>query len=165
MKSWYRLRGRRSIFDRMASRVTAAVGSSWAFAAALGAIVAWALSGPVFGFAEEWQLVVNTGTTIVTFLMVFLIQHSQNKDSLALHIKLNELLAAAELASNRVVAIEDLDERDLAMLQEFYCELAKQAEEEGGIKASHSLDEAHSLAKRKGLARKSTRHKQAATAT
>lgn len=104
-KAGIRLSRQHSMFDRIAGRVTAAAGSSWAFALAGGAIVAWAANGAFVGFSEEWQMVVNTGTTIVTFLMVFLIQHSQNKDSLAIHIKLNELLAAAELASNRVVAI------------------------------------------------------------
>jgi len=152
-KAGIRLSGQHSMFDRIAGRVTAAAGSSWAFALAGGAIVAWAATGAYFDFSEEWQMVVNTGTTIVTFLMVFLIQHSQNKDSLAIHIKLNELLAAAEHASNRVVAIEDLDESDLATLREFYCELALQAEAEGGVKFSHSLDEARSLIDRKRHAR------------
>ncbi|HEX7769040.1 MAG TPA: low affinity iron permease family protein [Dokdonella sp.] len=150
-----RLTGRHSVFDRIAGRVTRAAGSSLAFAFACGAIVAWAATGPMFGYAEAWQLVVNTGTTIVTFLMVFLIQHAQNKDSLAIHIKLNELLAATERASNRVVAIEDLDEADLDVLRNFYCELALQAEKAGGVKASHSLDEARLVAERKTRARTS----------
>ncbi len=136
--------------------MNASAGSSWAFAIAVGTIAAWAATGPLFAFGASWQLVVNTGTTVVTFLMVFLIQHSQNKDSLAVHIKLNELLAAAELASNRVVAIEDLDEADLTVLRNFYCELAKQAEQEGGVKISHSLDEARLIAQRKGQARRAT---------
>jgi low affinity Fe/Cu permease len=101
-------------------------------------------------------MVVNTGTTIVTFLMVFLIQQSQNKDSLAVHIKLNELLAAHELASNRVVAIEDLDESELETLRAFYCQLAQMAEAEGGVKNSHSLDDAREV-----HARKRTRHRTA----
>ena len=141
--------GRRSAFDRFAGAVTRLAGSPWAFASALGVIVVWAACGPAFHFGESWQMVVNTGTTIVTFLMVFLIQQSQNKDSLALHIKLNELVAAHELASNRVVAVEDLDEAELATLRQFYCEIAKLAESEGGLKRSHSLDEAQETHARK----------------
>jgi low affinity Fe/Cu permease len=144
-----RLRGRHSVFDRFAGAVTHLAGTSWAFAVAMLAIVAWAATGPFFHFSETWQMVVNTGTTIVTFLMVFLIQQSQNKDSLALHIKLNELLAAHEHASNRVVAVEDLDEADLATLRAFYCEIAKLAEKEGGVKRSHSLDDAQMVHARK----------------
>jgi low affinity Fe/Cu permease len=145
--------GRHSLFDRFATRVTAGVGSPWAFALALLAVLVWALTGPMFHFSETWQMVVNTGTTIITFLMVFLIQQSQNKDSLAVHIKLNELLAAHELASNRVVAVEDLDESDLAVLRAFYCNLAKRAEADGGIKQSHSLDEAKEVHERKATRR------------
>ena len=116
--------GRHSIFDRFAGAVTRLAGTPWAFAVAVLSIVVWSATGPLFNFSGSWQMVVNTGTTIVTFLMVFLIQQSQNKDSLAVHIKLNELLAANELASNRVVAVEDLDEADLETLREFYCEIA-----------------------------------------
>lgn len=158
------LTGRHSVFDRIAGRVTRVAGSSLAFAFACGAIVAWAATGPLFGYSEAWQLVVNTGTTILTFLMVFLIQHAQNKDSLAIHIKLNELLAATERASNRVVAIEDLDETDLGVLRDFYCELARQAERAGGVKESHSLDEARLVAERKVHAR-SARGRQRGSST
>ena len=127
------------------------MGSSWAFVIALAIILVWALTGPVFHFNETWQLIINTGTTIVTFLMVFVIQQSQNKDAMAVHIKLNELLAAHEQASNRVVAVEDLDECDLTTLHTFYSELAKLAEAEGGIKKSHSLDDAKHAHERKKL--------------
>ncbi|HEU4665999.1 MAG TPA: low affinity iron permease family protein [Dokdonella sp.] len=144
-----RLRGRRSVFDRFAGRITQWVGSPWAFLLAMVAVVVWAASGPIYDFSETWQMVINTGTTIVTFLMVFIIQQSQNKDSLAIHIKLNELLAAHELASNRVVAVEDLDEAELEVLRRFYCELSRRAATNGGIKESHSLDEARELAVRK----------------
>ena len=144
-----KLTGRRSIFDRFAGAVTRRAGTPWAFTIALASIVVWAFTGPMFHFSETWQMVVNTGTTIVTFLMVFLIQQSQNKDSLAIHIKLNELLAAHELASNRVVAVEDLDEADLATLRAFYCQIAELAEKEGGVKRSHSLDDAESVHARK----------------
>ena len=149
MKIRLKLSGRRSIFDRFAGGVARFAGSPWAFAIALATILAWAILGPFFHFSDSWQMVVNTGTTIITFLMVFLIQQSQNKDSLAVHIKLNELLAAHELASNRVVAVEDFDEADLETLRTFYCELALMAEKEGGVKKSHSLDEAKQVHARK----------------
>ncbi|MGH8171976.1 MAG: low affinity iron permease family protein [Rhodanobacteraceae bacterium] len=139
------LMGQRSAFDRFAGSVTRWAGSPWAFAIALLSIFVWSATGPMFHFSENWQMVINTGTTIVTFLMVFLIQQSQNKDSVAIHIKLNELLASHHLASNRVVAVEDLDESDLNTLRNFYCELAALSEKEGGIKKSHSLDEARQI--------------------
>ena len=148
-----RLSGTHSVFDRFAGKVTQYAGSPWAFALSLVSILLWGTTGPMFHFSENWQMVVNTGTTIVTFLMVFLIQQSQNKDSLAVHIKLNELLAAHELASNRVVAIETLDEADLATLRKFYCQLAEEAEEDGGIKQSHSLDDARAVIARKAKVR------------
>jgi low affinity Fe/Cu permease len=153
---------RHSIFDRFAGGVTRLAGSPWAFASALGCVLAWALTGPMFRFGESWQMVINTGTTIVTFLMVFLIQQSQNKDSLAVHIKLNELLAAHEYASNRVVAVEDLDEADLERLRAFYCKLSRLAEREGGLKQTHSLDDADNLHARKVRTR-STNHPSADT--
>ncbi|MEO6690462.1 MAG: low affinity iron permease family protein [Dokdonella sp.] len=149
-----RLNGTHSIFDRFAGKVTQYAGSPWAFAVSLLAIAAWATTGPIFHYSDDWQMVVNTGTTIITFLMVFLIQQSQNKDSLAVHIKLNELLAAHEFASNRVVAIETLDEADLAILRKFYCQLATDAEKDGGIKKSHSLDDAGEVTARKAKIRK-----------
>jgi low affinity Fe/Cu permease len=147
--------GRHSAFDNFAARVTAWVGSPWAFALALLSVLIWAVTGPAFHFSETWQMVINTGTTIVTFLMVFIIQQSQNKDALAVHIKLNELLAAHEFTSNRVVAIEDLDESELETLRKFYCELAVLAKEENGLKRTHSLDEAEHLHERKTKGRTS----------
>ncbi|MCO5100623.1 MAG: low affinity iron permease family protein [Burkholderiaceae bacterium] len=141
------------LFERFAAYASRASGSSAGFALAALAIVAWAISGPMFGFSQTWQLVINTGTTIVTFLMVFLIQHAQNKDSRAVHLKLNELLASHEYASNRLVAIEDLDEESLRRLHVFYCRLAELAEQEGGLKVSHSVDEAAQLHSRKKRAR------------
>jgi low affinity Fe/Cu permease len=129
-------------FERFAGRAIAAAGHSYAFAIAGGVVVLWLLAGPLFGFSETWQLVINTTTTIVTFLMVFLLQQTQNKDSIALHLKLNELLASHADASNRVIAIEQLSEEDLQQLRRFYAHLAELAEKEGGIKRTHSLDEA-----------------------
>jgi len=140
-------------FERLAALATRASGSSVVFILAVATVIVWAGTGPIFGFSETWQLVINTGTTIVTFLMVFLIQHSQNKDSRAVHLKLNELLASHEYASNRLVAIEDLDEESLRRLHDFYGTLAALAEKEGGLKVSHSLDEAAHVHRRKKRAR------------
>src|SRR6202007_3367966 len=99
----------------------------------------WAGTGHLFKYSENWQLVINTGTTIVTFLMVFLIQQSQNKDSVALHLKLNELLAASKVASNRMIGIEDLDEQDLREVAEFYVRLAARARNSVACKERHSI--------------------------
>ena len=129
-------------FERLSETVTIWTGSTAAFASALGIIVVWALLGPVFGYSDTWQLVINTGTTIVTFLMVFLIQRSQNKDALAIHLKLNELVAAMEGASNRLIEVEGLSEQDLMVLREHYRELAQLAGAEADIGVSHSVDEA-----------------------
>ena len=129
-------------FERLALAITQVVGSAKAFAVALGIIVAWALTGPFFGFSDTWQLVINTGTTIVTFLMVFLIQQSQNKDSLAIQLKLNELVAALDGASNRLIDVENLSAHDLQVLQAHYRRLATMAQESANIGESHSIDEA-----------------------
>ncbi|MFT3904982.1 MAG: low affinity iron permease family protein [Steroidobacteraceae bacterium] len=147
---------RRSVFDHFAGRMTQLAGSSWAFGIAVLIVLIWVATGPMFHFSDSWQIVINTGTTIVTFLMVFLIQQSQNKDSVAIHIKLNELLASHEMASNRVVAIEDLDEAELRTLRQFYCHLAQLAAREGSVKSSHSLDEAEAVhqCKSRGHARR-----------
>ena len=130
-----------SAFDRFATLVTRWAGSPTAFCAALITVLVWALVGPLFGFSEGWQLVINTGTTIVTFLMVFLIQQSQNKDSVAMHLKLDELLAANRNASNRMIGIEALDEQDLREVAAFYLRLAERAKETGPHKEAHSIDE------------------------
>lgn len=128
-------------FDHFASHVTRWAGSPGMFCAALLMVLVWAITGPMFHFSENWQLVINTGTTIVTFLMVFLIQQSQNKDSVAIHLKLNELLAANRHASNRMIGIEDLDEQDLREVASFYVRLAERAKQAGEEKSSHSIDE------------------------
>ena len=128
-------------FDRFASGVTRWAGSPLAFCAALLTVLVWACLGPAFHFSENWQLVINTGTTIVTFLMVFLIQQSQNKDSVAMHLKLNELLAANREASNRMIGIEGLDEQDLRDVASFYTKLSERAKTAGPVKELHSIDE------------------------
>jgi low affinity Fe/Cu permease len=138
--------GRR--FEAFSKVITHWTGSTGAFGCALGAIVVWALIGPVFRYSDTWQLVINTSTTIVTFLMVFLIQRAQNKDSLAIHLKLNEIVAALIGASNRLVDVESLSEKDLAQLHRFYSELATLCRKEGDVTVSHSVEEArqrHSL--------------------
>ena len=123
-----RVRKHGHIFDRFARTVTRWTGSSVAFSLALAAIVIWCVTGPLFDFSETWQLVVNTGTTIITFLMVFLIQQSQNKDSQAVHLKLDELLLAMRGADDRLVDAEDLDEDELRRLAEHYTRLARHVE-------------------------------------
>ena len=128
--------------ERLSHAVTAWTGSSWAFALAATVIILWLVTGPLFHFSDTWQLVINTGTTIVTFLMVFLIQRTQNKDSLAIQLKLNEIVAAIPGASNRLIDIEDLSEADLMKLHRFYGRLAELAKHEADLQKSHSIDEA-----------------------
>jgi len=111
-------------FASLAARTSLATGSFWAFAVALSIVIGWALLGPVFRFSEDWQLVINTGTTIITFLMVFVIQHAQNKEMRAVQLKLNELIAAVDGASNRLIDIEDLTERELEALYARFRHLA-----------------------------------------
>ena len=128
--------------ERFAQRVTHWAGGSLAFAVALATIAVWALTGPLFGFSDTWQLVINTGTTVVTFLMVFLIQRSQNKDAQAIHLKLNELVAAVEGASNRLINVEDLTEDEVATLHRHYGRLVTIAKREQELTHSHSIEEA-----------------------
>jgi low affinity Fe/Cu permease len=138
-------KSRPTIGDRVESfsqAVTVWTGSTTAFGAALSIIVLWAVTGPLFRYSDTWQLVINTGTTIVTFLMVFLIQRSQNKDAVAIHLKLNELVAAIEGASNRLIEVEALTERELATLRKHYRTLASLASEETDLTKSHSVEEA-----------------------
>ena len=135
--------------ERTASAVTHWTGSTSAFALACGIIFVWALTGPLFNFNDTWQLVINTGTTIVTFLMVFLIQRTQNKDSLALHLKLNEIVAALEGASNRLIDVESLTEQELKVLHGHYARLAHMAKQEINLTQSHSIEEAEQRHMRK----------------
>jgi low affinity Fe/Cu permease len=147
--------------ERASRAVTNWTGSSWAFAIAFLVIVAWIATGPIFHYSDTWQLVINTGTTIVTFLMVFLIQRSQNKDALAVHLKLNELVAAIEGASNRLIDIEDLTEADLLKLHRYYQQLAKMAKREMDLTETHSVEEAQEAheAKRRRKHHHPERHK------
>jgi len=137
-----RRRGLGIALERFSRAVTEWAGTSWAFAVALAVIVAWAATGPIFGFSDTWQLVINTGTTIVTFLMVFLIQRAQNKDARAIHLKLNEIVAAVEGASNRLVNVEDLTEDEVSLLHRHYERLVALARDTGALTESHSVEEA-----------------------
>ena len=133
---------KKNLFERFANWATSATGSSAAFIIAVSVILIWIVTGPVFNYSDTWQLIINTGTTIVTFLMVFLIQKSQNKDSKAIHLKLNELIASHQGTSNRMVNIEDLTEKELNHLSRFYVRLSNLAEKEGDITCTHSIDAA-----------------------
>ena len=131
---------RSNFFERFSDGASRFTGSPTAFIAAAIVVVGWAILGPVFDYSSTWQLFINTGTTIITFLMVFLIQKAQNKDSKAIQIKLNELIAANRYASNRMVDIEDLAEDELDQLHKFYEKLSELAEEDDDIHESHSID-------------------------
>jgi low affinity Fe/Cu permease len=116
-----------ALFHHFSERTSMAVGSAWAFMAALFVIVVWAVSGPLFGYSDTWQLVINTGTTVITFLMVFLIQHTQNRDAKAIHLKLDELIRAVEGARTRLVDLQDLTDDELDELQAEFERLRKHA--------------------------------------
>jgi len=136
------MRQKKNFFEKFANWATNATGSSTAFILAAATIIIWAGTGPVFKYSETWQLIINTGTTIITFLMVFLIQKSQNKDSKAIHLKLNEIIAAHQGASNRMVNIEDITETELDQLHKFYVRIAILAKQEDDLGCTHSIDAA-----------------------
>jgi low affinity Fe/Cu permease len=131
-----------NILSRFAALATIWTGSTPAFICAVLVVVIWLTTGPLFAFSDTWQLVINTGTTVVTFLMVFLIQRSQNKDALAVQLKLDEIVAALEGASNRLISVEDLSEEDLKVLRIHYQRLAEMAKRDFKITDSHSIEEA-----------------------
>jgi len=130
-----------SRLETIAHHVTRYAGSTSAFLGAVAVIVVWLALGPVFHYSDTWQLVVNTGTTIVTFLMVFLIQRTQNKDALALQLKLNEIVAAMGGASNRLIDVEDLSETELESLRKHYRVLVEKSKRDGQRGQIHSVDE------------------------
>lgn len=132
-------------FDKFSNKITRVTGTPWAFGIAALIVVIWAVTGPLFHYSDTWQLVINTGTTIITFLMVFIIQQSQNKDTLALHLKLNELIAASEIASNRLVDIEDLTEEELEIIKKYYITLSRVAKRKKEIHTTHTIDESSQL--------------------
>jgi low affinity Fe/Cu permease len=129
--------------------MTTWTGSTSAFALSVLIVSTWLITGPVFHYSDTWQLVINTGTTIITFLMVFLIQRSQNKDSLALHLKLNEMVAALQGASNRLIDVETLSEGELRVLHAHYAMLANMAARDLDLLKSHSVEEAERRHKHK----------------
>ena len=119
-----------SRFGRLARLTAHAMGQPAAFGTALAVIILWAISGPIFGFSDTWQLIINTGTTIITFLMVFIIQNTQNRDAEAMHIKLDELIRAMDQAQNALLNLEELEEDDLERIRADYLRLAEHARSE-----------------------------------
>jgi low affinity Fe/Cu permease len=119
-------------FSQVAARIT---GRPVAFIAAVGVLAVWAIAGPIFGYSDTWQLVINTGTTIVTFLMVFIIQNTQNRDTAALHIKLDELIRVSNKARNLLLDLEELDDKDLEALRQDYERLAEESRGKHGPSA------------------------------
>ena len=144
------------VCERASTAATRWTGSTSALVLATMIIVAWLLSGPFFHYSNTWQLVINTGTTIITFLMVFLIQRSQNKESLAVQLKLNELVAAVEGASNRLIDVEDFSEDELKVLHKYYQRLVSMAKNDEELGKSHSIDEAQQRHAFKHAARQKT---------
>ena len=146
--------------SRFASWVSEKAGSTWAFILALAVIVAWGATGPMFDYSNTWQLVINTGTTIVTFLMVFLIQRAQNKSELAVQLKLSEIVAAIDAANNRLISVEDLSEEELETLRQHYRHLAQLAREESSIEETHSIAQAHARHHRKSPRHREHHHEE-----
>ena len=130
------------ILEQFSLKATKATGTSMAFILALSVIIVWGVTGPLFHFSDTWQLVINTSTTIVTFLMVFLIQRAQNKDAQAIHIKLNEIVAALEGASNNLIDVEDLNEGEIETLHTHFQKLVQMAKKDMKLTQSHSVEEA-----------------------
>lgn len=135
--------------EKFATAVSRVTGSTGAFIIALVLVILWGATGPFFHYSAGWQLVINTGTTIITFLMVFLIQKAQNKDSLAIQLKLNELVAAHEFASNRLVNVESMSEEELKVIQKYYSRLSQLTKHDESLQQSHSIDEAEQKAELK----------------
>lgn len=135
------------VFAKLAGKISQATGSFWTFSVALLIVLVWGATGPIFHYSETWQLVINTGTTIITFLMVFIIQHAQNKDMRAVQLKLNEIIAAVEGASNRLIDVEDLTDRELEHLYARFQCLARDAQKlsHGAKLTIDSSDEGNDL--------------------
>jgi len=134
--------GLERVFEKISNSITKAVGRPITSILSIVLVLVWAATGPFFDYSETWQLIINTSTTIITFLMVFIIQTSANKDTIAVQIKLNELIAANKLASNRLIDVEDLSAAELELLKRFYVKLSRLAEKEKDLFSSHSIDEA-----------------------
>jgi low affinity Fe/Cu permease len=137
--------GLTNFFERLSRVATVFTGTTKAFIIALAIIIVWVITGPLFRFSDTWQLVINTGTTIITFLMVFLIQRTQNKDSQAIHLKLNELIASLKGPSNRLIDIEDMTEQELEILSGYFRKLSVMAKKDIDLSVSHSIEEAEEL--------------------
>jgi low affinity Fe/Cu permease len=120
----------RQLFRQFAHKTSEVVGSPWAFIFAITIIVVWAITGPIFKFSDTWQLVINTGTTIITFLMVFLIQNTQNRDAKAMHLKLDELIRSIDAARNNLVDLEDLSDEELARLEQEFRKFREEQKDE-----------------------------------
>jgi len=135
-------KGIKGKFNSFSAWVTKATGSPVAFFIAIAIVLIWAAVGPIFDFSETWQLVINTGTTIITFIMMFVIQQSQNKDTMAIHLKLNELIAANEATSNRLIDSEDLTEEELEVIKKYYRKISLKSQKANSLFSTHSLDEA-----------------------
>ncbi|MGB7922391.1 MAG: low affinity iron permease family protein [Pyrinomonadaceae bacterium] len=118
----------RDLFHKIAQKTSEAVGSPWAFMIAITIIIVWAMSGPIFGFSDTWQLIINTGTTIVTFLMVFLIQNTQNRDAKVIHLKLDELIRVTKRARNHLVDLEDMTDDEIKELEEEFRRLRERGQ-------------------------------------
>ena len=142
--------------ERFSEAVTAWSGTSAAFLSALGLIVLWLVVGPIFHFSDTWQLVINTTTTVVTFLIVFLIQRAQSKGVHATFIKLNELIASIDGASNRLIEVEDLSEAEVEALRRHFRHLVEMAARDGSLTRSHSVEEATERHRAKASRRRST---------
>ena len=126
-----------ALFDKVAQRTAKQTGRPATFALAVGVVLVWAVTGPLFGFSDTWQLVINTGTTIVTFLMVFLIQNTQNRDTEALQLKIDELIRVSERARNRLISLEDLTEEELDRVKQELINLAQaQKDDPNSLRAS-----------------------------
>ena len=139
-------------FNTFSEKATRIAGKPVAFIVAFLMIIVWVVTGPIFHYSDTWQLVINTGTTIITFLMVFLIQQTQNKDTMAVHLKLNELIASNANASNRLVDVEDLTEEELEVIKKFYIKISRLAKNEKVI-STHSLSEAEENQQQKSMKR------------
>ncbi len=138
----------KNAFEKFALHATRVTGSTATFLIACAIVVLWLITGPIFDYSDTWQLIINTGTTIITFLMVFLIQKTQNKESIATQIKLNELIAAGDKTSNNIISVEDLTEEELDVIHKYYVMLARKAKKEENIHQSHSIDEVRTTKKK-----------------
>ncbi|MFI5203138.1 MAG: low affinity iron permease family protein [Flavobacteriales bacterium] len=143
------MKKKENLFERISQKATRFTGTTAAFMVAILVILVWLITGPLFHYSDTWQLVINTGTTVITFLMVFLIQRMQNKDSRAVHLKLNELVASLKGPSNRLIDAENLTEAEIDMLSKYFKHLSEMAKKESDLSVSHSIEEAKELHKSK----------------